>query len=143
MQKKYERLRINLSASARSSETFKGIKDHAVELMHSDIGERTRQLKLCRDSLPTEIYKQRKDCIARRLGRLRPANSQGEVGTLSDGSGSYFTEPRQIAERLRAFWQDVFDAKPTDRIKRRQWLQHVSNKLNVDLKDLRLTLKDV
>jgi hypothetical protein len=143
MQTKYVRLQMDITSCATSCIEFRSIKDHAVELMHTDIADRVRELKSCRDNLPQEIFKRRKDCIARRLARLRPAGSQNEITAMSDGNGDYVTQPLLIAELLKDHWQHVFNSKKTDDHKRQRWLQYVSNKLKCDLADLRPTLEDV
>jgi len=113
LQGKYERLSCSLSLSTTLSEEFKNIKNHAIELMHTDISERSQELKAARHGLAEEVYKRRKDGIARRLRRLLPAGACSEVSVLKDHDGLLQTEPANIAQALTLHWQQVFNEKAT------------------------------
>ena len=57
---KYERLNPpNWLGNLPTSDWFGSIKKHAVELMHEDVGERVRELKKVKASLPQSIYERK------------------------------------------------------------------------------------
>ena len=78
-QQKYERLQCALNVMCRTSTWYKQVKDHAVELMHNDIGERVRELRQTKANLPAEIYERRKHGISRQLKKLLPAGTNNEL----------------------------------------------------------------
>jgi hypothetical protein len=81
-QTRYGELQCVVSSSTKHSAEYKRIKDLAIELMHTDVGERIRELNTCRSSLPEEIYARRKNVISRRLKRLLLAGASNKVAVL-------------------------------------------------------------
>ena len=142
-QTRYGELQCVVSSSTKHSAEYKLIKDLAVELMHTDVGVRIRELNKCRSSLPEEIYARRKNVISRRLKRLLPAGASNEVAVLKDSEGSYHTDSAAIANLLSQHWQQVFDQKTTNPRLRATWLERVRGRLATDLVDLRPTIGDV
>ena len=82
LQKRNARLRTNIMTQGVAATWLADLKDHAVELMHNDIGDRVQELKVCKSSLAKEIYERKKDGIARRLRNLLPAGGCNEVSIL-------------------------------------------------------------
>ena len=142
LQHKYGKLDCILSVSTTSSVKYKNIKDHAVELMHTDIGDRARELKACKENLTEEVYRRKKDGIARRLKRLLPAGTGSEVSILKDEDGHLVTDPEQIAKNLTEHWQQVFNRKTTDPQLREQWMHRMKDRLATDTATLRPTIED-
>ena len=143
LQKKYPRLQFDNFPFCRTSNWYKHVKDHAVELMHSSIGGRVQELRQAKTSLPAEIYQRRKKCIARQLKRLLPAGTTNEISIIKDSTGQRFTNSADIARVLTEHWQSTFDVKPTNRHLREQWLERVRDRFKVGLDDLRPTDTDV
>ena len=143
MQSKYARLRQKLDQTTVGSQWYASVKQHAVELMRTDIAERVQELRTCKCQLRSEIYDRKKLSIVRKLKSLLPAGGFHEIVIIKDESGALHTCPEKIAEELRKYWQNVFNKGPTDKNLRRKWLDHVRGKMRVALEELRPNMDDV
>ena len=142
-QRKYARLQCDQHLLCRTSGWYKQVKDHAVDLMHSDIGERVLELKQTKETLPADIYERRKNGIARRLKQLIPAGTANELSIIKDAGGHMFTDKANIARILTEHWQSTFNMKPTDDQLRGAWLERIRNRFKADLDDLQPTDYDI
>ena len=143
MQKRYNRLHRDLGTFSRTSQWYKEVKEHAVELMHIDVSDRVRELKQTRASLASEVYERKKATISRQLKRLLPAGASNDISIIKDEAGSYFSDPANIARILTEHWQATFDSKPTNSTLRNGWLERVRNRFKIRLTELRPTSEDV
>ena len=111
--------------------------------MHTDIGDRVRDLKETRSVLAAEIYNRNKTCIAGRLKRLLPAGPSNDISIIKDANGQLFTESADIARILTTHSQTTFDAKDTNDQVRSRWLDRVRQRYAITLSELLPTTDDV
>ena len=133
LKNKYHRLEYGRMMPCRSGSWYKELKEHAVELMRSEIGDRVLELKAARNTTPLEIYERRKKSIARQLMTLIPAGSSPEIDIIKDKRGNLFSDSSSIARVLTQHWQDTFEDHPTNAALRKEWLERIRNRFKVDL----------
>jgi endonuclease/exonuclease/phosphatase family metal-dependent hydrolase len=143
MKRKYRRLDHGLQTPLRSTCWYKELKEHAVELMRSEIGDRVQELKSVKSTTPLEIYERRKISITRQLKMLIPAGSSSEIAIIKDQDGNLFSDSSNIARILAEHWQKTFEDQPTNATLRAEWLERIRDRFKVDLQELRPIEQDV
>ena len=84
LKKKYHRLEYGTQMPSKSGSWYGELKEHAVELMRNEIGDRVQEVKSAKNTAPLEIYERRKKGFARQLKMLMPAGSSPELAIIKD-----------------------------------------------------------
>jgi endonuclease/exonuclease/phosphatase family metal-dependent hydrolase len=143
LKNKYHKLEYGEVMPCRSGCWYKELKEHAIELMRSEIGDRVKELKSVKSTTPLEIYERRKKGIARQLKMLIPAGNSPEIAIIKDQSGNLFSDSSSIARILTQHWQDTFEDQPTNAALRKEWLERIRDRFKVALEELRPNEQDI
>ena len=134
---------VDLTTNFWHSQAFARVQDHLLELVQTSTQARIKELRLIKDSLPENLYSQRKSSILRTLKKLIPGGS-GQLHALRDDlTGQVTTDPQTIGKMLTKYWQNVFEEKATNATLRKDWLENLRARLSITVDDLRPTREDV